>query len=304
LAFSLKHWSKLHAFDAAALRQRWSSNPDPKYDEALLDGNRFSAAGVWTVKTEIEMVRLVGALQWQNPRMALWFRGENAYFPKALPARFRISRAKAAATGRGIAWLDKHAARDRALRDRSPLARAAILQHYGCPTSLLDLTSSYDVACAFAFESAARGQAHLRVYALPRHQHAVSVFDDADIVLVDLNAELPSYCARPHVQQAAFIARREAVHSDITGAARVRQSLGDVDAFCIAHIRLNFDGAKRFYIPRKAAEVLYPRAGTQCSTCGTRPDMNGDYLLHILRCYAERFPRGKPPDFPDQFSPP
>jgi len=120
---------------------------------------------------------------------------------------------------------------------------------------------SYDVACAFAFAAGDRREAHLRVYALPRHQHAVTVFDDADIVLVDLNAELPSYCARPHVQQAAFLARREALFHDIQMKDRVDLELAEVDSLCIAHIRLKFAGAGRFYEPRKSQGVLYPKEG-------------------------------------------
>jgi len=106
------------------------------------------------------------------------------------------------------------------------------------------------------------------------------VFDDADVVLVDLNAELPSYCARPHVQQAAFIARHQAVYNDIEGRVRVRRANADVDPLCVAHISLRFNGAARFYKPRKVAATLYPRATKMCSQCLTkRPDMNSDYLL-------------------------
>ena len=28
--------------------------------------------------------------------------------------------------------------------------------------------------------------------------------------------------------------------------------------------------------------------------------MNGDYLLHILECYARKHPDGKPDNFPDK----
>lgn len=303
MTLSLEHWSKLHTVNAVALRKRWRSNPDPPQDEALLEDGRFDEiTRVWTVTSEIEMVRLLGALQWHNPRMKLWFRGEKSYFPKAWPRRLRVSPGDATLTKVGIAWLDSVAFRDRALRDRNALARAAILQHYGCPTSLLDISSSYDVACAFSFAAGDRGDAHLRVYALPRHQHAITVFDDADVVLVDLNAELPSYCARPHVQQAAFLARREALLHDIEGEDQVEPELAEVDALCIAHIRLNFAGAGRFYEPRKSQGVLYPKKGNGCTTCGKRPDMNGDYLLHILSCYAVHYPSGKPAGFPDELS--
>jgi hypothetical protein len=302
LTYSLKHWSRLHTVNAASLHKRWLSNPDPPQKEALLEADRFNAiTGVWTVKSEIEMVRLLGALQWHNPTMKFWFRGEKSYFPNAWPRRLRVSPADANQTSAGIAWLDSAAGRDRALRDRNAIARAAILQHYGCPTSLIDVSSSYDVACAFAFEASDLG-AHLRVYALPRHQHAVTVFDDVDIVLVDLSAELPSYCARPHVQQAAFLARREALFQDIEGKDRVDIKLAEVDSLCIAHISLKFAGCGRFYEPRRSHGVLYPKAGTECTTCGKWPDMNGDYLLHILGCYASKFPGGKPSEFPDKLS--
>jgi hypothetical protein len=299
MSASLEQWSTLHAVDALALRSRWLSNPDHSLVDPLLKDQRFDqSTKVWTVKSEMELVRLLGALQWQNPRLKLWFRGEKNYFPEALPSRFRVSDVEAKRTNEGIQWLNFHAWRDRALRDRSPMARAAILQHYGCPTSLLDISSSYDVACAFAFEAGSTGDAHLRVYALPRHLHAVTVFDEVDVVLVDLSAELPSYCARPHVQQAAFLARCEAIYADIRGEDRVSRSLGRLDPLCIAKIRLKFDGAPRFYEPRKASRVLYPSAGSGCRTCRKKPDMSRDYLLHILKCYAKKYRTKKISGFP------
>ncbi len=301
MAFSLKHWSRLHTVNAVALHKRWLSNPDAQLSDALLDETRFNEkTGVWAVNSEIELIRLLGALQWHNPRMKLWFRGEAKYYRKALPKRVRVKSSEAKLTNVGIEWLDSVAHLDRALRDRGALARAAILQHYGCPTSLLDVSSSYDVACAFSFAKGDTGGAHLRVYALPRHLHAVTVFDNPDVVLVDLSAELPSYCARPHVQQAAFIARREAVYNDIEGKAHVRQADADVDPLCIAHIRLRFKGATRFHTPRKVAGTLYPIAGKECSQCGTqKPDMNNDYLLHILGCFKSPKKLPKPAAFPD-----
>ena len=134
----------------------------------------------------------------------------------------------------------------------------------------------------------------------PRHQHAVTVFDNPDVVLVDLSAELPSYCARPHVQQAAFIARRGAAYNDIEADDPVHEEDADIDALCLAHIGLQFDGAARFYEPRKAAATLYPKSGTACSQCGTKqPDMNSDYLLHILECFKSPNNLPKPPGFPE-----
>jgi hypothetical protein len=92
---------------------------------------------VWTVRSELELVRVLGALQFRNPEMHFWFRGEREYHENALPKRLRIAPAESVVTGKGVAWLDKHSSIDRAIRDRSALARLAILQHYGCPTLML-----------------------------------------------------------------------------------------------------------------------------------------------------------------------
>jgi hypothetical protein len=300
---SLSQWARLHLVDAAAMRTHWDRNPERRFTERLLDPERFDRGGaIWSVRTELELHRILGALQFRNPEMHLWFRGEQAFHEKALPKRLRISTAEAALTGKGVAWLDKHSSIDRAIRDRSALARLAILQHYGCPTSLLDVSRNHEIACAFAFAGAVQGQAYLRVYALPRHQRAVNVLDTLDTVLVDLAAELPSFCSRPHVQQAAFVARRSAVCNDLEGASPATIDATSIDALCVAHLRLEFEGATRFYKPRRDNGVLYPRAGGGCRVCKKDADMNGDYLLHILECYAREFPEGKPSDFPDKLA--
>jgi hypothetical protein len=130
----------------------------------------------------------------------------------------------------------------------------------------------------------------------------VTIFDDADLVLVDLRAELPSFCARPHVQQAAFFGRREATYRDIEGLGAVDAKDAAIDAFCIAHIRLDFDGASRFYKPRADSHMLYPKPGKGCRVCKKPSDMNGDYLLHILQCYVRHDPKDAPDGFPDRLS--
>ena len=284
---------------ASAVRKRWRTNPDDTVDDDLLDPGRFNQeTKVWTIKSEVELVRFLGALQWYNPRLKLWYRGEKEFYKSATPSRLRPGN-EPVLTQEGIKWLNRHAWRDRALRDRGPLARAAILQHYGCPTSLLDLSASHEMACAFAFEPNVFSESHLRVFALPRHQHPVTVFDDAGVVLVDLHAELPSYCLRPHVQQAALVATRLAVYNDIEGNNHV-DAVDALDPLCIAHLCLAFDGASRFYKPRLDYGTLYPTPSLSCRHCPfgeKRSDMNGDFLLHFLQCIAEQF-RDAPKGFP------
>jgi len=302
---SLSLWACLHTVNATAVRERWRNNPEQDVKEDLLIGDRFDPnTKVWTIKSELELVRLLGALQWMNPRLKLWYRGEKQFFPSAVPRRIRLPWKETFVTQQGVEWLNLHAWQDRALRDRSPLARAAILQHYGCPTSLLDITASYEAACAFAFAADGTEQSHIRVFALPRHQHAVTVFDDADVVLVDLHAELPSYCMRPHVQQAAFVARRRAIYNDIEGEMPVEREDALVDALCIAHLRLQFDdGYSRFYKPRIEGNTLYPKRSKSCKYCEDNvSDMNGDFLLHFLECLVEEHHEGVPEGFPDSLS--
>jgi hypothetical protein len=296
--YTLHHWARLHTVSAVAVRDRWLKSPDKSLRDPLLDPSRFSEVGrVWTVASELELIRVIGAIQWLNPRLKLWYRGEKQFYPKASPSRSRLSSSDATVTKRSLDWLNLHAEKDRALRDRSPLARVALLQHYGCATSLLDVSASHEAACAFAFATDVAGQSHLRIFGLPRHDSPVTVFDDADVVLVDLHAELPSYCMRPHVQQAAFIARRIAAYQDIEGEAPVSLEDALVDDLCIAHLRLDFDGRSRFFDPRALSDAIYPQPSASCRNCTGTSDMTGDFLMHFLTCIAKK---GGPEGFPDR----
>lgn len=300
----LRTYARLHLCKQDELWERWKQNPDLPIEDRLHDA--FDRGrGVWEVRSESELTRLVGALQWRNPAYKLWFRGEGSYHERALPSRYRPGRV-ATATSRGVRWLNRVSGADRALRDRSPLARAALLQHYGCPTSFLDLTASVEVACAFAFERPR--DPHLRVYALPRNAHAVAVFDAADVVLVDLRAEMPSYCLRPHVQESGFVARKAAASVDIDGGPDLPgASEYELDELCIAHLRLRIrHGSDRFYRPRLLAGTLYPPPSTSCRACpgGPKPsDMNNDFVLHLLRCLVRAEGSFDPAvRFPDDFA--
>src|ERR1700733_8287680 len=139
----IERWRRLHVRDLADLHERWRHRPDES-DDRLMDPERWDEARrVWTVRSELELVRLLGALRWWNAKHTLWFRGETKYWEKSPPARYRGDDTTAGA----VRWLSENARRSRALRDRSPFARLAILQHYGCPTLLLDVTLNFEVAC-------------------------------------------------------------------------------------------------------------------------------------------------------------
>lgn len=285
-------WRQLHTVDAEQIYERWTTNPDGHIDDRLIGDDRVTGGGdtfVWTVRTRAELVRLVGALHHYNGDSALWFRGERDRFRQALPARMRgDDKALFLAIRK---WLQTVSGRDRVLRDRGALARLAILQHYFCPTSLLDVTSNLDIATRFACEKkqGARDKPkdpHLRVYATPRPIAAVSVFEQADVCLVDLRAELPSYCLRPHWQHAAFIARCAAVAADTRGEQVVDEVDGQVDSLCIGWIRLALGARPTGEISERD---LYPSASEVCTACRAERDcdMNGDYLWHLLGCLSD-----------------
>jgi hypothetical protein len=88
--YSLVHWARFHTVDATALRKRWQANPEGNVVEALLDPDRFNEdTEVWTIKSELELIRLLGGLQWTNQHLKLWYRGENRFYTSAVPSRTR-----------------------------------------------------------------------------------------------------------------------------------------------------------------------------------------------------------------------
>lgn len=314
---AMKHqWTALHSTTLEDIRERWANNPDGTVDPLNRDARWDKSRGVWRVTNALELHQLVGALHNRNPDLQLWFRGESKYFPSARPARYRPqpdSDGPSRATQLGREYLDRHAHRCRALRDRDKFARIAILQHYGCPTSFLDVSKSMDVATAFAFEKHApwesSSEPHIRIYALPKHTRSITSFELADCILVDLESELPSYCLRPHVQRGGFIARTRGALYDLGQGTAPGEADYSLDGHCVAHIALHIkDGRKRFYEPR--ADLLYPRR-TVASAAAKVPvnaTGDGDYLLSLLRDISDNHEslkfryNGEERTFPDNYS--
>lgn len=318
---TMKHpWVALHAKTLEDVRTRWASSPDSTIDPLNKESRWNDAAKTWRVTSALELHQLVGALQWLNPDLQLWFRGEGTHYPSSLPSRYRPggdSDGPSLATKAGRAHLNKHAHLCRSLRDREQFARLAILQHYGCPTSFLDVTKSVDVAAAFAFENHAsaipaepsKEIPHIRIYALPRHNRPITTFDLADCVLVDLEAELPSYCLRPHVQHGGFIARTSGALYDLEQADVPNAHNITLDGHCVGHVALAIaDGYRRFYEPKQ--DLLYPRrtAGSAAGKLRANATGGGDYLLSLLRDIADHHEAfkfrhgGKEKEFPDNFA--
>ena len=277
--------------DAPQLWSRWQSAQQDRarrFTDSLLDDERSEDGSHWIVKSHLELLRLIGALQFHNQRCSLWFRGENQRFPYARPRRYRTPGLDSAVVD-GMKWMVDAAARSPLLRDRSPLARLAILQHYSVDTSLLDVTSSHEVATSFAFLGSDMDEEspdpHIRVFATPRVTDSVNLFLEIGICTVDLVSELPSYCLRPHVQRAAFIADLEAIRSDLGDSMASTAQRADLDDLCIAHINLR-GPAHDYPVRIPIREMLFPEPSDSCRHCspGSLDDLRGDLLFHKLNC--------------------
>ena len=85
----------------------------------------------------------------------------------------------------------------------------AILQHYECPTPLLDVTGSLHVACSFATydyeQEDARKEGFVYVLGLPSITSHVSYLAYDGIVMVKLQAACPPEAKRPHYQQGYLV---------------------------------------------------------------------------------------------------
>ncbi len=85
----------------------------------------------------------------------------------------------------------------------------AILQHYECPTPLLDVTQSLQVACWFAThkyptdEFSQKG--YVYVLGLPNIHGHISFFAHDSIVMVKLQSACPPEAKRPHYQEGYLV---------------------------------------------------------------------------------------------------
>ena len=85
----------------------------------------------------------------------------------------------------------------------------AILQHYDCPTPLLDVTQSIEVACWFATHEYPTGEpskgGYVYVLGLPNIHGHISFFAHDSIVMVKLQSACPPEAKRPHYQEGYLV---------------------------------------------------------------------------------------------------
>jgi hypothetical protein len=288
-------WREVATVSLRELHRRWSSEGGGGLLERYEPGD-----DVWTVEGYPELVRLVGALHHDNPRLELWFRGQAGFHPSTVPRALRSAEdwRRSLELHRGLLELRHPDLRQDLLRGRAPVARLAILQHYGAPGPFLDATRDLAVALSFALEPPERDVApespEVLVFATPRPTTAVEIRPELGIVAVDLLAELPSRCLRPHLQRAAFLGDLECVAAHLaalsprTGEDRCDEpptAGAAVEELQIARIRLA--GGRDDYPLRRLEHMFAPPA--------RHPgDVDGDELLALLNDAVADRPDGFP----------
>jgi hypothetical protein len=299
-----RKWRRLSVVDGRHLQELWGANKENNIDHMLERkpcskcktlNNDACRPYSWAVESMLELIRLVGALQHQNPQCLLWFRGEDKWYENATPKACREGNNKWYDFLRMTKWFNSNAIEGRLFLNRGELARWAILQHYGAPTPLLDVTTSLRIATACAFYESDDNDSgkpdwnkisespHISVFATPRPLDGINIFAEIGLCLVDLVAELPSHCLRPHVQRAGFLGLTDIVMDGLDSCKKqpsIREA--NLDCVCIARICITkTDG----FLQKPNIDNVFPPASKFANlkhNDSKKDDMSGDYLLCAL----------------------
>lgn len=173
------------------------------------------------VGTYEELVEFVSMLGFKNSRYNLLLRGQHHDHSvgtkkqsSLYPSIWRLD-----PNGRARARLELEAARKELLKSKllepneARQLRAieerpwAVLQHYGLPTPLLDLTESLRVAATFATRSLTQGKTRspnehgfLFVLGMPNLHEGTTISLDEGLIVMRLRSVCPSCARRPHLQ--------------------------------------------------------------------------------------------------------
>ena len=196
-----------------------------------------AAASPTEVSSYTDLLRRVATIAYYNRQFSLLFRGQSR--DHALDAQGRagvhshlypsIFRTVPAVSGAAAPMRQVYERRfailleaERLLKatassgaiSRDQVLRWALLQHYDvCPTPLLDVTSSLQVAVSFALEKSA-SDGVLYVLGVPHLASAVSVSLESGTVVVRLDQVCPPEVLRPHFQEGSLIGTYPALETE------------------------------------------------------------------------------------------
>jgi hypothetical protein len=128
------------------------------------------------------------------------------------------------------------------LRPPNPLWRfreyaVALLQHYGiCPTPMIDLTTSLQVAASFARGDAGLDDGVVYVIAMPYPHQTISLYPDQSLSLARLQALVPRGARRPQYQEGWLAGRlpisaEKTAHDEAGGRLLAKYALAEGEAF-------------------------------------------------------------------------
>lgn len=192
-----------------------------------------------------ELLSKIAALSFGNSRYKLLFRGQSKDYRLALDG---------AVGGRSNLWpsiLRPSSSREReSLLDqrfrklekaemklielfpsipeiqRMRIVRWAILQHYEiCPTPLLDVTLSLQIALSFAIGSQHADEGFLYVFAVPLLNGPISVSTESMTQVIDLAQICPPDALRPHFQSGILLSD----YPEYTGREQTHKGRGGIE---------------------------------------------------------------------------
>jgi hypothetical protein len=198
--------------------------------EADVDSSEMAI--VKDVESYRKLLELVAEIAALNPQYQLFFRGQtnawnkgelerhvyaglwrNEPLDETLQKRIRLLNNKSDELVDAYAhYYDKDRSANHYLDrlKRSPLARWALLQHYGvCETPLLDVTRSLQVACTFARQGATYGHGFVYVMALPYQHEAIAIDNVQGMTVMSLLGVTPSSARRPLNQDGFLVSTSE-----------------------------------------------------------------------------------------------
>lgn len=197
------------------------------------------------VKEYRELLSKIAALSFGNSRYKLLFRGQSKDYRLALdgtvggrsnlwPSILRpsSSRERESLLDQRFRKLEKAEMKLIELFPSIPeiqrmrIVRWAILQHYEiCPTPLLDVTLSLQIALSFAIGSQHADEGFLYVFAVPLLNGPISVSTESMTQVIDLAQICPPDALRPHFQSGILLSD----YPEYTGREQTHKGRGGIE---------------------------------------------------------------------------